>query len=314
MPAIPENGYGAGTPRMAIPDQWQETTDALREKFSRMKQTDSGWDIPADLSVQLAAIRTSDWTNYRRTFTFSQIDPEKLVAVCRAGLVQWWPGISGHAARGNLDAVRYIYSEYEKTPTSANGDKISLGALMSWASYPTAFYDGGEKLPGNYAVLKQILDWGADPNFESGKYLDKTLRQSAPDIIALMLERGGKVDAADKALDELVKAKNFAQAANILKAQGIDGFFTKVDEGTLLETKYVNEQGEGSQFKTLFNFKAQRVTEVYDNGKYAALNSYPFTGYNTKALQKAQETLERLGGLPAEVLPKPRAKFSGTKP
>lgn len=300
---------------MAIPDEWQATVDDLQGKFARMAKTDSGWDIPADLVMQLAAIKNNNnWTNFRRTFTFSQVEPEKLAAVCRAGHVQWWPGISGYAMRGNIDAMRYLYDEHQKTPPATEDDRVKLGALMSWACYPTAFHEGAQKFPADAVVLKQILDWGADPNYEKGKYLDMALRQSPSDVIALMLAHGGASASVDKALQEMIKEKNFAQAAHILKARGVDGFFTKVDEGTLLETKYVSENGEGSQFKTLFNFRAQRVTEVYDNGKYAALTSYPFTEYNTQALEKAQETLQKLGGMPPDVLPKPRARFPGAKP
>jgi hypothetical protein len=301
---------------MAIAQEWQKSLDGLRDKFDALAGTDAGFDIPASLREELQQIKTAGWNSERQVFVFGQLDVEKMIAVAREGLVEWWPAFNGRAYFGDIDAVRKIRAAFEENP--GKSEKPKLDSSMTWVAHPYALKDGALREP-DARILEQMFRWGADPMTDKGKYYDKALRLAPPDIIRVFVSHNAPLANANAAFEELMKARNYAQALNIQKAYGFDGFYTMVDGDTLLETKYAREAaGRDSVFKTLFNFRARRVTEVYETGAgndaRATMTVSDFGQYDTQALRRAQEVLEKMGGRPPDTLDKPRPRLGGTKP
>jgi len=293
---------------MAIAEEWRKSLSDLRTLLDGMEQKDDGWEIPGGLRQRLQQIISEKGSNERLVYIFGQLDPEKMIAVAREGLVPWWPAFNGRAYFGDIAAVKKIYAAFEEN--SGKSDRPSLSSSMTWVSHPYAL-NGGETRNPDPRILSLLLDWGADPMYEQGKYYDKALRQSSAEIIGVFVKHKAPYANARAAYEELMKAKNHTQALNLQKARGFDGFYTKVDNDTLLETKYAREAGgRDSVFKTLFNFRARRVTEVYETGAgaeaRAAMAVTGFDQYDAQALRHAQEVLEKLGGKPPDALGKPR--------
>lgn len=305
-PPVTSTGKGAS---MAVAEEWKSSLGYLRDQFDAMEKTPSGgYIISARLREDLGKIKLANWSNEQQVYVFGQLDVDKMIAVSREGLADWWPAFNGRAYFGDIDAVKKIRAAFEEDP--GKGEKPKVTSSMTWVAHPYAL-KGAETRDPDARILGLMLGWGADPMTDKGQYFDKALRTASPEIIRAFADHKAPVANANAAYAELMKAKNYPQALNIQKAYGLDGFYTKVDNDTLLETKYAREAtGADSVFKTLFNFRSRRVSEIYETGAgvdaRAAMTVTPFEHYDTDALRRAQAVLEKLGGLPPDTLDKPK--------
>ena len=288
--------------------EWQQTLDALRKMFDDIKPQDNGWEIPAAVREAVKAAAGGE-DNRRRAFIFGQLDTDKSIALAREGLISWWMPFNGRVHSGDLDAVKKLHAAF--TEDAGKAEKPGLTISAGWASYPFALQEGGTKPTPDVRVLDFLFDAGAKADTEKDEHWVKALRESPADIIRSYVAHGAPREVLEKAVDELAKAKNYAQLSRIQDA--LDGsFFTRVDNDTLLETKYIAEPAGASILKTLFNFRSSRVNEIYEtNDARIAMTSTGFDGYDAHALRRAQEQLEKLGGRPADALGKSRARLGG---
>jgi len=296
---------------MAIAEEWQKSLDDLRAKLDALGAAGAGFEIPPSLSDELKRIKAANWSNERQVFVFGQLDIDKMIVVAREGLYDWWSAFNGRAYFGDIEGVKKIRDAFEKDPGKSEKPKIT--SSMTWVAHAYAL-KGGELRQPDPRILSLMLGWGADPMTDKGQYYDKALRTASSEIIRAFVSHKAPVANANAAFDEMMKAKNYAQALNIQKAYGLDGFYTMVDSDTLLETKYARDHaGHDNVFKTLFNFRARRVTEIYEKGPEAdprtAITATGFEHYDTQALRHAQEVLEKMGGHPPDTLDKPRARL-----
>lgn len=289
---------------------WQETADRLAELLKSVTPANIHLGLPAGLGelLRTAVEDTAQWPNDRRVFTFGQIDPDKCIMLCRAGLLPWWMPLTGRTVRGDLEEMKKLRDAYAKD--AGQGEKVDFSPMLTWVLNPTEVAPGvpTKRSP---AVIRQLLKWGADPNYSEGKWLEFALRKHEADCIKPLLEHGAASSTVQRVMDLLQREQNFAQLGRVQEALARTSHI-RVDEETVMEAKYIPDAKGTSVFKTIFNFRARRVNEIYESGQgaQATMQGIPFSDYDIEALAHARETLIRLGGTPREldgVLEKPKA-------
>ncbi|MDE1151368.1 MAG: hypothetical protein PW788_02430 [Micavibrio sp.] len=96
------------------------------------------------------------------------------------------------------------------------------------------------------------------------------------------------------------------QLAVVKKVVAGKTLYAKVDDETLMAVKFIPEGSGLAIFRSIFNFHARRVNEVFENGSKAAMSNAPFSEYSPEAIGFAAQKLETLGGKPHCSLDKPR--------
>lgn len=293
---------------MAIPAKWQTSLDAIRQQMDKMEKTEGGWTVPEALRTVLSLAKAEGWKNDQQVFVFGQVDIEKFSVLAREGLVTWWPAFNGRVYFGDRAGVEALHDAFETDP--GKSPRPELSSSMTWVAHPYAL-EGGELRQPDAGILRQLLEWGADPSYDDGKYYAKGLREAQEDVIRAFLDHGASAKTADAVTEEMLKAQNFRQATRIRSARGLGAYYTKMDNDTLMETSYAAEPGGDSVFRRVFNFRAQRVNEIFETlGKEGrmTMTSVGFAGYGVDELRAAQEKLESLGGRPPDTLNKPKLK------
>lgn len=289
---------------MAKDPAWQTTLEACQKQLETMNANTA--EVPQNVRDFFAKLDISSWNSDRKVFTFGQLDVDKMIPVCREGLAPWWMILTGRVFTGDLAAVKKIQQAVAKD--LGKSEKPDLSPALSWISFPNSLCDGyaSNITP---AMIRHLLASGADPNYSNGKWLESALRNLDAECIKPYLDYGAASGTILRVMDDLQKNQKFAQLGKIQDALAHSSY-VKVDADTLLEAKYVPDARGCSVFKTLFNFRARRVHEIYEtgNGAQAVMNGMNFAEYDAEALAFAQEKLTQLGGKPrplSEMLDKP---------
>ncbi len=296
---------------MAKDPAWQASLDAFKKQLDTMRASDVL--LPQGVRDIFTQTDMSQWTNDRRVFTFGQLDADKMIQVCRDGLLPWWPVFTGRIYAGDLEGVKKIQRAFEKD--AGKSEKPNCSSALTWIVYPHTICDGFSNTI-NPRVIRQLLASGADANYENGKWLEFALKNLDAEGIRPFLDYGAASGTILRVMDDLQKNQKFQQLGRIQDALAHCAY-VKVDADTLLEAKYVPDARGCSVFKTLFNFRSRRVHEIYEtgNGAQAVMDGMPFSDYDADALKMARDQLLQLGGKPRELderLDKPaRPAFKG---
>jgi hypothetical protein len=279
---------------MAKDPAWQESLEAFKMALANMRDGDVL--IPQNVRDIFTQTDTSAWDNNRRVFVFGQLDADKMTQVCREGLLPWWPVLTGRVYQGDLEGVKKVLRAIDQD--AGKSEKPNLTSAMSWVVYPHIVCDGFSNTISP-SVIRHLLSKGADANGENGKWLEFALKNLDAEGIKPFLDYGAASGTILRAMDELQKNQKFAQLGKIQDALAHSAF-VKIDADTLMEAKYVPDARGCSVFKTLFNFRARRVHEIYEtgNGAQAVMQGLDFRDYDAEALKYAEEKLKQLGGKP----------------
>ncbi len=268
------------------------------EALGRVVPNGGNWYIPEDVKAQFQKQSHNSELNDMNVAVFGQLDPDKMIALARAGAVHWWQPVTGKAFFGDVEGMRKIYNA---TPAESRPNATSA---MTWVCFPYKAAGVSNKIEA--AVLRQLFDWGADVNEKKGEWLEKAVRNLEGDALKEFVTRGN-VATVFKAMDSI---KDEARQMEIQKLLQKPTSYVKVDDTTLSETKFIPDAQGGSWFKSLFNFRARRVTEVFEYGsdRKALMSTASFDDYDSQAIDFAREKLKALGGNPADSLQKGRFK------
>jgi hypothetical protein len=292
--------------------QWQATLDELKRQVQTIDRSLAGAALAEAVPSSVRAVfsqaleKKEGWDNSRIIFTLGQLDLDVMIACSRAGFIPWWPVLNARVAFGDLAGVNKVHAAYTEDP--GKGEIPGLNSSLTWGCHPYVITDGvSTKL--ELPVVQQLLAWGADPNYENGDYFEKTLRGAPAGIIGAFLDHGAFPVTAFRVLDEQT-AKDPKQAAKIQEALAGRSLYAKLDDQILAELQHVPGPEGGGVFRTLFNFRARRVNEIYEYGRdrKAVMNGIGFDEYDQEALAAARARLEKLGGhpAPAVTVDKPR--------
>jgi hypothetical protein len=295
----------------AEPGEWKQGVEALRERLDAIRHDCEPETFANELRDAFSM--KSGWTTEQDIYACGQLDAGILISACRENLLMWWQPLAAMAYFGNLEGLRRIYHAMEEDAGKGTG-KPDLSTTLSWGAWDYSIAPGVPPVM-NPAVVRQLLDWGASPladTYNQGTYFEKALRTSNAGVIRAFLDHGAPAELARNVCREFINAGNYKQAAQIQDAFGMGGFYTKIDDRTVMETKYISEATGDSVLRTVFNFGARRVNEVFEFGRGGgAMNSCSFDEYDQKTLHVAQAKLEKLGGKVDDapcVLDKPRRR------
>ena len=212
------------------------------------------------------------------------------------------------------DGLRKVHAAITEDPGSAS--KPSMSSALTWITFKNILHKGAES-DIRPEVLEQLLDWGADPNYENGKWLRTVLRNLDSEHIRPFFTHGASLDHVAAELE--AQKGNSKITANIRGALAGEAFTGRSGDDALVETRFIAEAGGLATLQTVFNFSARRVQEIYAPPEgQPALHSTPFADCDAAALTQAAKRLRELGGKPPDdvlALDKPlRAAAPGLHP
>ncbi len=261
-------------------------------------QKGGAWFIPEDVKALFQKQSHNPDINDVNVAVFGQLDTDKMIALAQAGAVHWWQPVTGKAFFGDVEAMKKIYNA---APTESRPNATSA---MTWVCFP--YKAAGVSNKPDAAVLRQLFDWGADVNEKKGEWLEKAVRELTGEPLKEFVKRGN-IATVFKAMDSMT---DDARRAEIQKLLQKPTSYVKVDNDTLAETKFIPDPQGGASFKSLFNFRARRVNEVFESAdrKTTFMTSASFDDYDSAAIDSAREKLTALGGYPSESNGKPKFK------
>lgn len=305
---------------MAEKAGWEIALEKLKEALDTMpragtglpfEQAGEGYAVTRAATDAVAAFAKTEKDVNLRLLVFSQLDVDRMIALARAGAVSWWGVFTGRAFFGDVEGMKKVWDAAQKDPGAGEkSDRPDAGTALKWLAEPYKLAEGySNKIEA--AAIRRLLEWKADPNAENGRWLEKSLRSLDGDCIRALVDHGANPETVFRVMADLHEKKNFAQVEKIQDALSRKNLYFRVDDQTLMETKYIPDVQGGSTFKTLFNFRARRVTEIYEYGpdRKAVMTGVPFSDYDPEAVGFAREQLLRLGGKPRDGLDKPKMKL-----
>lgn len=286
-----------------IRGSWKASLDYINDLLGQAVEKSGNDTITAAdtaaLSQSLKALGAADWDNNRKLYTFSKLPLHLSMPAAEAGLLPWWPVMTGRAFDGDLDGLRKVY-DITREKIIDEDSRPDVNSALTWVSFPHKVNDSyyNSIKPD---VLQQLFDWGADPNRENGKWLIKALKECDADVVDVWLNNGAALKTVVQVINSMAGSSKERHAFLLSRLPG-RAYYDVLDTDTLLETKFVPDVGGASAFKTVFNFKAQRVTEIYESAKQQqpVMTSSLFEDYSTTALAAAKEKLEKMTGKPVE--------------
>lgn len=283
-------------------DDWKLGVEALRARISAIPGDDSPDNFAENLKEAFSI--KAGWSSEQDVYTCGQLDPDTLIAACRAGALMWWLPLAAMTYFGNLESLKKIHDAMETDPGQGTS-KPDYSTTLSWGVWDYSICPGVPPAM-NPGVANQLFEWGARHDadaYREGTYFEKALRTSNAGVIHAFLSHGAPGELAQNISRELQAAGNHKQAGQIQEALGLGGFYTKVDDKTVMETKYICEPTGNSVLRTVFNFGAHRVNEVFEFARGGGtMNSCSFEDYDQKTLHVAKEKLEKLGGRTEDAL------------
>lgn len=274
-------------------DLWNEKLEAYKKLAGRITLDEAGKAaIPDDARKAFTALAGLDQThNEFKLFIAAQIDLDAGLHLTRAGIMPWWHLHTAHAFIGDLDGLRRVNDEMLK----AGHQQTNCNATYTWLSYSNALVEGyNNKITVD--VLQQLIDWGMDPNYQDGTWLEKSLYGLKKDVLATLINGGADATTVTRVLDDMRKAGH-KQAAVVEEAVRGKTLTGKVDEQILLQATF---SPDGATLKSYFNFASRRVQEVNVQPGLAEspMASIRFEDYDSGAIDAAQKALEKKGGKP----------------
>lgn len=285
-----------------IRGSWKASLDYIETLFGQAVTSGNGVITPDDkaaLSKSMETLGADNWDNNRKLYTFSKLPLDLSMPAAEAGLLPWWTVMSGRAYAGDLEGLRKVY-DITREKIIDEDSRPDVNSTLTWISFPHKINDSyRNKIDPD--VLQQLFDWGADPNRENGKWLINALKECDADAVDVWLNNGAALKTVVQVINGMAGSNKERHAFLLARLPG-RAYYDALDADTLLETKFVPDVGGSSAFKTIFNFKAQRVTELYEgtNQQQPVMTSSLFEDYSTTALAAAKEKLEEITGKPVE--------------
>lgn len=278
---------------------WRQTHAQVRKLFAQLSEDAQGnVVVPAEVRQAMDKLGEKNWDNDRRVFTFGTGETQQNILAARAGLIPWWPVLTGAAFFGALDDMRVIKAAADK---HAPPDKRpSLNSALTWICFPNKLFENiGNKIEA--PVIKQLMEWGANPNHDDGKWFAKALVHLDAECLKPFFDHGGSYDTVSTVMT--AADKNADVKKKILPLLYGRSFMTKSGDDTLVQSQFIPDIYGVTLFRTIFNFRAQRVHEIYEAANMTpVMKSYDFGEYNTGMLGEAHDELKKIGGSAPDIL------------
>lgn len=246
--------------------------------------------------------------NNDRLAVLGRVDVDRMIALSQQGGIDWWYAFHGRVFDGDLEGMRKVYDAMQEK-TDKSGGLPDYTSSMTWISKPLTL-SGGFTNNIKAEVFKQLIEWGADPSFNGGTHFVDALVNLDTDCLEVLVDSGANPDTVFTVLAHLRANNKQYQEEKLRDAVKGKTLYHKLDEQILMEAKLLPDAHGVSSLKTLFNFRAARVTDIYEYGPgdRTVSTSSTFADYDPAAIGAAREKLLALGGKPRDALSKPKLK------
>jgi len=288
-----------------VPNQmWEEGISQMQAQLALVLIEGDKSVVPDGVRDYFKTIQAQDWGNNRNVVSYGRMDAARIIPLCREGIVPWWMPLTGKAVLGQLDELKKI--EDAMAADIGNGSNANYSSIMTWLCHPAHLTNEGYKNTANANVIQHVLQQGADVNMNNGSWLKYALKELPGDCLAHFIAHGASPAPVQAAMGELAAQKQTEQLAVVQNAVAGKTLHAKVDDTTLMDVKFIPEGNGLVLFRSIFNFHARRVNEVFENGAAVAMSNAPFSEYAPEAIRFAAEKLEKLGGNTLGTMDKPR--------
>lgn len=241
-----------------------------------------------------------------RLYVLGNLPADILAHFCFAGGVSWRTALTAKAAAADPAGLKSFYLSYQQHFEQEDINKALRGAVIAKTAQdtdPDHFLYISKTFryqTGNRASnVEFLLGSGASPRDANCDLLLAAVNQNNLSLVIHLLQDPQSLQTFGTLLLQKAQEQQHDVIYYLLKQklQAAERYIRESDH-ILIENKNVDFQG--GQVKTIFNFKAQRITEVYENNakKTSAITSYPFEEYNGEALKFAHTKLILMGGKP----------------
>lgn len=294
------------TLRLVDKDAARKAPSAILTEREAEQQRNAAIDPARQLIVSLQAYQ---WPAARMQYTLGRIDTDILVLLVERRVLDWQSIFNAKAMYGTADDVAGIHRAAQLAGTTLN-----LQAALTHAAKPLLVVQG-LRHEGNADTVDQLFRMGADPNEGNGQLFLTAVEQGRGDIGRLFAKYGqnGLLNVQSW-VDWARQNRRLKLYDDLRKISWDFGRFSAIDHETLLETKPLPDNG--GSLRILFNFAAQRVTELLDlpNPKQTVRTEYSFDDYGAAALESARAKLIELGGRPSDIELPLRGKSAVARP
>lgn len=305
------------------PDDWRaaalEFTRVLKETdvekaCSKATEHESEREAEKERSAAIAPIReiistmgNSNWTDYRKYYTYGMADTGDMIFLNQQGLVGLTSIFYAKAIFGKPEDLCEI-----ETVFKATGNAVNYNAALDLAVLPRKLVDGFFST-SNLDTTEQLLKMGASPGSNSELFQKLVTGGHLPAAHLLAKYGAGTSLNTENWMNWAASQGNPKYYRDFRDVHWAWGRFTAVDAQTLAETKPLPGK---DTLKVLFNFSARRVLETYEvaGSKHVNQQSFTFAEYDAEALEAARAKLMELGGKPSEIRPELPGKPPLAKP
>lgn len=242
--------------------------------------------------------------NNDRLAVLGRINVDRMIALAEQGGADWWYAFNGRVFAGDVEGMKKVYDAAQKKSGDA-ATLLNLTSAMSWINTPMTL-EGDYKNNIKAEAFRQLIAWGADPSFDGESFFPAALRTLDGDSIKALVDGGGNPDTVLAVMGQLRAEGKTSQAEKIESAVKGKTLDFKIEDQMLLRAKLLPDALGVGSLRTIFNFRAAHVTDVYEYGQGKSVTtSVSFDDYDPEAVSQARERLAALGGHPRNVIRKP---------
>lgn len=267
----------------------------------------------APVSALLNAITAANWPHNRLLYTLGHFSADQLLLLCETRRVEWNYAYRAKAAFGTAEELAAFDSGMR-----LQGQAPDLTSALVWAGRPQLLV-AGLFHEGNLATSEWLLERGANPNYDNGSIYREAVDNGRSDIGRAFARHAQAANMDLSAWMNWAKSNGRQKLYRDLRAIWWDyARYTPADSQTLIEVKPLSAADQNAgQVRYIFNFAAQRVTEIYEvghpNQRHVDIRDFAFEDYNDDALRIARDKLRELGGSPADHVSSPGGRKGVTR-
>lgn len=282
--------------------------ERARREIAAMERNGDTYIVTDSAVKAVKDFAASVTSNNDRLAVLGRVDVDRMIALSRDGGIDWWYAFHGRVFAGDLEGMRKVYEAMQEK-TDKSGSLPDYTSAMTWISKPLTL-SGGWTNGIKAEVFRQLVEWGADSSFNGGTHFNEALMNLDTDCLEVLVDAGANPDTVFTVLAHLRANNKSEQEEKLRKAVKGKTLYHKLDAQILMEAKLLPDPNGVSSLKTLFNFRAARVTDIYEYGPggRTVSTSSTFDDYDPEAVGFAREKLQALGGKPRDTLSKPKIK------
>ncbi|MDE1151369.1 MAG: hypothetical protein PW788_02435 [Micavibrio sp.] len=195
-----------------MPNQaWEDAIPLMQQQLDLILVEGDKSVVPDGVRDYFKKIQAEGWDNNRLVLTYGRLDVDRLIPLCREGIVPWWVPLTGKALDNALEDLQKLSAAFKEDVGNKDVSNIYT-ALLTWLAYPDVMKVQGYPRKFNADIVRHVLQQGADPNNDNGSWLMRALNQLPADCISPFIEYGAAPAAVQEAMETMEQQKKIRAA------------------------------------------------------------------------------------------------------